>query len=101
MQQDEAYVINLDECSDIVTHWIVFYVQNIDVTYFDSFGREHIPKEIKTFVRNRSIKRNIFQIQTCDSIMCGYFFIEFIDFILARTTLTDFTNLFSTNNFKK
>ena len=43
---DEAYVINLDEYSDIVIHWIVFYVQNIDVTCFDSFGREHIPKEI-------------------------------------------------------
>ena len=99
--KDEAYVINLDECSDIVTHWIVFYVQNIDVTCFDSFGREHIPKEIKKFVRNRSIKINIFQIQTYDSIMCGYFFIEFIDFILARKTLTGFTNLFSTNNFKK
>ena len=35
------------------------------------------------------------------SIMCGYFCIGFIDFMLAGKTLTDFTNLFSWNNFKK
>ena len=45
--KDEAYVINLDDYSDIETHWIAFYVQNNDVIYFDSFGVEHTPKEIK------------------------------------------------------
>ena len=39
-----AYVKNLDEYSDIGTHWIALYVQNNNVTYFDSFGVEHIPK---------------------------------------------------------
>ena len=34
-----------------------------------------------------------------DSIMCGYFCIGFNDFILAGKTLTDFTNIFSPNNF--
>ena len=38
-----AYVINLDEYSDIGTHWVPLYVQNNNVTYFDSFGVEHIP----------------------------------------------------------
>ena len=70
-----------------------FYVQN-NVTYFDSFGVEHIPKEIKKFIRNWSIKTNIFRIHAYDSIICGYFCIEFIDFMLAGKTLTDFTNLF-------
>ena len=66
-----AYVINLDEFSDIGTHWVALYVHNGDVTYFDSFGVEHIPKEIKTFVhRSLSIKTNIFRIQAYDSIMC-------------------------------
>ena len=51
--KDGAYVINLDEYSDIGTHWIALYVQNNDVTYFDSFGVEHIPKEIKTFIGNK------------------------------------------------
>ena len=44
--KDGVYVINLDEYSDIGTHWVALYVQNNDVTYFDSFGLEHIPKEI-------------------------------------------------------
>ena len=97
----EGHIINLDEYSDIGTHWVALYVQNNDVTYFDSFGVEHIPKEIKTFIGNKNIKTNIFRIQAYDSIMCRYFCIGFIDFMLAGKTLTEFTNLFSPNNFKK
>ena len=41
-----ASVINLDEHSDIGTHWIDLYILNDKVNYFDSFGVEHIPKEI-------------------------------------------------------
>ena len=77
------------------------YVQNDDVIYFDSFGVEHIPKEIRTFISNQNIKTNIFRIQAYDSIMCGYFCIGFIDFMLAGKTLTDFTNLFLPNNLTK
>ena len=44
--KDGAYMINLDGYSDIRTHWVALYVNNLDVTYFDSFGVEHIPKEI-------------------------------------------------------
>ena len=82
------------------------YVHNNNVTYFDSFGVEHIPNEIKTFInrslssasKNKNIKTNIFRIQTYDSIMCGYFCIGFIHFVLAGKTLTNFTNLFSSND---
>ena len=92
--------MNLDEYSDIETHWVALYAHNNDVTYFDSFGVEHIPKGIKTFIDcSLSIATNIFRIQAYDSIMCGYFCIGFIDFILARKTITEFTNLFSPNNF--
>ena len=42
--KDEAYVINIDEYSDIGTHWVALYVQNSNVTYFKSFGVEHIRK---------------------------------------------------------
>ena len=76
-------------------------MQNNKVTYFRSFGVEHIPKEIKAFINKKNIKTNIFRIQAYDSIMCGYFCIGFIDFMLAGTTLTEFTNLFSRYNFKK
>ena len=96
-----AYIINVDEYSDIGTDSVPFYMKNNDVTYFDSFGVEHIPKEIKTFIGNKNIKTNIFRIQAYDSIMCGYFCIGFIDFMLAGKTLTEFTNLFSPNNLKK
>ena len=96
-----AYVINLDEYSDIGTHWITLYVNNKTVTYFDSFGVEHIPKEVKTFINNKNIIANIFRIQAYDSVMCGYFCIRFIDFMFKDNGLTGFTNLFSPNNFKK
>ena len=72
-----------------------------NVTYFHSFGVEHIPKEIKAFINNKNIKTNIFRIEAYSSVMCGYFCIRFIDFRLKGKTLTEFTNLFSPNNFKK
>ena len=98
--KDGEYIINLDEYSDIGTRWVASYVQN-NVTYFDSFRVEHIPKEIRTFIGNKNIKTNIFRIQTYDSIVCGYFCIGFIDFMLAGKTLTNFLNLSSPNNFKR
>ena len=84
-------------------------MQNNNVTYFDSFGVEHIPKEIKTFInrllssalQNKNIKTNIFRIHANDSIMCRCFCIGFIDFMLKGKTLTEYTSLFSPNNFKK
>ena len=99
--KDEAYLINLDEYSDIGTHWIVLYVNNKTVTYFDSFGVEHIPKEIKKFIINKNIIANISRLQAYDSGMCGYFCIRLIDFMLKGNNLTDFTSLFSPNDFKK
>ena len=74
--KDVEYIINLDEYSDIKIHWIALYVQNNDVTYFDSFGVEQISKVIRTFIGNKNIK-NIVRIQAYDSIMCGYFCIRF------------------------
>ena len=65
--RDGAYVINLDEYSDIGTHWVALYLNNNDVIYFDSFGVEHIPKDIKAFVDcSLSITTNIFRIQAYD-----------------------------------
>ena len=99
--KDGAYKINLDEYSDIETPWTALHVLNKNVTYFDSFRVEHIPKEIKTFIWNRSIKANIFRTQAYDSIISGYFCIGFIDFMLAwfYTFVQDFTTHFSPNNF--
>ena len=99
--KDGAYVINLDDYSDIGTHWTALYVNNKTVTYFDSFGIEHISKEVKKFVNNKSIIANIFRIQAYDSMMCGYFCTGFIDYMFMGKRLTDYANLFSPNNYKK
>ena len=74
---------------------------NNNDTYFDSFGVEHISKEIKILIDKTIVVTNIFRIRAYDSIMCGYFCIGFIDFMLKGKTLTDFTKLFSPNNLKK
>ena len=42
--QDEVCVINLDEYKSIGTHWIALHVNGDNVTYFNSFGGENIPK---------------------------------------------------------
>ena len=59
--KDEAYIINLDEYSDMGTHWVALWVNNNNVTYFNSFGVEHISNEIKACINN-NIKTNIFRI---------------------------------------
>ena len=99
--KDEAYLINLDECAEVGTHWIALFCNRSEIVYFDSFGVEHVPEEIKEFIGNKNIKANIFRVQENDSIMCGYFCIGFIDFMLAGKKLTDYTNLFSPYDFKK
>ena len=72
-----------------------------EIVYFYSFGVEPIPEEIKEFIGNKNIKANIFRVQANNSVMCGYFCIGFIDFMLAGKKLTDFTNLFSPHDFDK
>ena len=104
-----AYVINIDEYQNTGTHWTASFVKTNEAIYFDSFGIEHIPKEINKFINNDTtkssaisrIKSNTFRIQAYGSIICGYFCIEFINYMLKGKTLLDYTNLFSPNDFKK
>ena len=90
---------------------MALYINNKTVIYFDSFGVEHIPKEIIKFIsneqsssvkaRNKNIITNIYRIQAYDSIMCGHFCFGFINFMFNGNSLTDYTNLFSPNDLKK
>ena len=106
-----AYVINLDEYRDIGTHWVALYINNKTITCFDSFEVEHIPNEIIKYIgnkqsssaklRNKNIITNIYRIQAYDSIMCGYFCIGFMNFMFNDNSLTDYTILFSPNDFEK
>ena len=105
----EAYIVNCIH-SKLHMHWIALFVKTNEAIYFDSFGIENIPKEINKFINNdmtkstaepssleRStisrIKSNILRIQAYDSIMCGCFCIEFINYMLKGKTLSDYTNL--------
>ena len=90
--KDGAYVINLDEGKSIETSWIALYLNGNN-----SFGAEYIPKKIKRFMRNKNIITNIYKTQEYDLIMCGYFRIGFIYFMLKGESLLKkhFTNLFS------
>ena len=99
--KDGAYVINLDEYTDVGAHWIALFCNRNEIVYFDSFGVQHVPEEIKNFVGNKNIITNIFRVQANDSVMCRYFCIGFIDFMLASKKLTYFTNMFSPHVFKK
>ena len=86
--KDGAYVINLDEYADTGIHWVALICKKNEIVYFDSFGVEHIPEEIKELIGNKNIKANIFCVQANNSPMCGYFCIGFIDFMLAGKKLT-------------
>ena len=72
-----AFIINIDEYDDVRTNWMPIYVRDDNVTYFDSFRVEHIPKENKKFISNKTLKRDIW-LQAFDSIMPKCFCIEFI-----------------------
>ena len=95
--KDGTFVINLGEYESIENHWIALFANDNKLTYFDSFRVEHIAKEI----RNKYIIPNIFRIQVFDSILCEYFCIGFIDFMLKGKTLSEYTNIFSPNDYEK
>ena len=96
-----AYVIKLEKYESIETHWIALYGIAENLTYFDSFGVEHILKEIRKFIGNKNITTNIYRIQAYDSVIYGHFCIGFIDFMLKGKSLLEYTYLFSPNEYKK
>ena len=67
--KDGAYIINLDEYADVGTHWIALFCKKSEIVHFNSFGVEHIPEEIKEFIKNKNIKAKFFEykqtIQSC------------------------------------
>ena len=99
--KDGAQVINLGKYADVGTHWIALFRNRSEIVYFDSFGVEHVPAEIKEFIGNQNIMANIFRVQANNSVMFGYFCIGFIDFMLVGKKSTEITNLFSPYDFEK
>ena len=62
--KDGTYVINLDEYTDVGTHWIALFCRRSEFVYFDSFGVEHVMKKLKELMENENIKANIFRVQS-------------------------------------
>ena len=94
--------MNLDEYLNSGTHSIALYIKHDEVIYFDSFGVEYILKEVKKFIGyKKDIKTNHFRIRAYNSIMCSYFCILFIHFMIMGKRLINFTNLFSPHDFKR
>ena len=60
--KDKAYAINLDEFKSVGTYQIALNVNGNDITYFNSFADECIPKEIEKFIGHRNITTNTFTI---------------------------------------
>ena len=58
-----TYVINFNQYADVGTHCIALFCNRNEIVYFDSFGVEHVPEEIKEFIGNKNIKANIFRVQ--------------------------------------
>ena len=76
------------------------YNSNIEII-FDSFGIDLVPKEIRKLIGHKNIKTNMFRMKANNSIMCGYFCIGFIAFMLVSKTLIDYISLFSPYDFEK
>ena len=69
-----------------------------DEIYFDSFGVECIPKEIKKFIGNKKYCNKYYK---SDTIMSEYFCTGFVCFVLKGKNLLDYTNLFFPNEYEK
>ena len=96
-----AYVINLDDKNIKGTHWVSLFINKNKGVYFDSFGIEYIPQEVLSKIKDKSITHNILRIQDIEFIICGFYCIVFIEYMLVGKTILDYTKLFLQNDHKK
>ena len=60
--KDRVFVINLDECADVGTHWFALFCNRNEIVYFDSFGVEHIfLKKLKNLLKIKTQKQIFFE----------------------------------------
>ena len=81
-------------------HWVSLFFDKIIAVYFDFFGTEYILLEVLSKIKGKSITDNMFRIQDNDTIMCEFYCITFIEYMLSGKTLLGYTNLFSPNGYK-
>ena len=99
-KRDGAYAINLDKEKSTGTHWITLYMNGDNMTYLDSFGVKYIPEEIlKNHQKHHKYLE--YRIQSYNSIICGFFYIDFIDFMIEGKNFLDYANFFSPSEYGK
>ena len=81
-----AYVTNLDDRNSKGTYWVLLFIARKTTLYFDSFGIEYIPQEVLNEIKNKSITRNIFRKQDNIFIICKFYCMVFIEYMLAGKT---------------
>ena len=94
------YVKNLDDKDSKETHWVSLFIDRNTAVYFDSFEIEYIPQDLLSKIKDKSITHNIFRMQNNTSILCEFYCIAFIEYMLTGKTLLDYTNFFSSNGYK-
>ena len=99
--KDGAYVINFDDKQSKGTHWVSLFINKNTAVYFDSIGIEYIPQEVSSKIKDKSLARNIPRIQSDNSVMCGFYCIAFIEYMIVGKSLLDYPNLFSLNDYQK
>ena len=77
------------------------FIDKNTAVFFDSFGVKYIPEEVLSKMKDKVIAHNIFRIRDDDSIICGFYCIAFIGYILVGKMLLDDTKLFFRNDNKK
>ena len=95
------YVINLDDKQSRETHWVSLLIDRNTGVYFNSLEIEYIPQEVMNKIKDKSMTHNILRIQSHDSVMCRFYCIAFIEYMIAGKTLLDHTSLFTPNNNQK
>ena len=92
--KDGAHVINLDDENSNGTPWVSLFIDKNTAVYFDSFEIEYTAIEVLHKIKDKSITHTIFRTQDKEPIMCGFYCITFIEYVLAGKPLLDYTNLF-------
>ena len=92
---------SIDDKRSKGTYWVSLFIDRNTVVHFDSFRIEYIPQEVLIKIKKKIITHNRFRIPEDESVMCGFYCIAFIEYVLAGKSLLGYINLFSANDYKK
>ena len=92
-------MINLDDKKRKGTHWVSLFIERNTAAYCHSFEIEYIPQEVLSKIKDKSITHNICRMQDNESIMCGFYCIAFIEYMLIGKTFLDYA-IFFPNDYK-